>query len=183
MPKTTYLRIIIITESQTIGIADENEAKIRFLSILKDKTTKDFSTRFSALDVLYIFLSGNISNITRFKPLKESLIKALDYVRTNRATLRILFLIKHFAAFFRFVYNHFVIISKEPFDFIKILRFKTPVSLDFDKYLFTFLSNIKFLYKLTQFAIPIIASSFLLDSYPPDIYGKPKFRIGTRIYI
>ena len=183
MPKTTYLRVIIVTESQTIGIADEVEAKIRFLSILKDETTKDFSIRFSALDVLYIFPSGSISNAARFRPLKESLIKASDYVRTSRATLRTLFSTRHFAAFFRLAYNYFATISKEPFDFIRILRSKTPVFPDLDKHLFTFLSNIKSPHELTKFAVPIIASSFLLDSYPLNIYGKPKFRIGTRIYI
>ena len=183
MLKTIYLRIIIVTESQTISAADEDEAKIRFFSILKDKMIKDFSTRFSALDILYIFPSGSISNAARFRPLKESLIKALDYIRTNRATSRTLFLTRHFAAFVKLACDYFATISKEPFDFIIILRSKNPVSPNLDKHLFTFLSNIKSPHKLTEFAIPIIASSFLLDSYLPDIYNKQKFRIRLEFYI
>ena len=128
MPKTTYSRVIIVTESQTIGVADEDEAKIRFLSMLKDETTKDFSTRFSALDVLCIFPSGSISNAARFRPLKESLMKASDHVRTSRTTSRTLFSARHFAAFFRLACDHFATTSKEPFDFVRTSRSKTPVS-------------------------------------------------------
>jgi hypothetical protein len=128
MPKTTYPRVIIVTESQTIGVADEDEAKIRFLSMLKDETTKDFSTRFSALDVLCIFPSGSISNAARFRPLKESLMKASDHVRTSRTTSRTLFSARHFAAFFRLACDHFATTSKEPFDFVRTSRSKTPVS-------------------------------------------------------
>ena len=181
MPKTTYPRVIIVTESQTTGVTDEDEAKIRFLSILKDETTKDFSTRFSALDVLCIFPSGTISNAARFRPLKESLMKASDHVRTSRATSRTLFSARHFAAFVRLACDHFATTSKEPFDFVTTSRSKDPVSPDLDKHL----SNIKSPHELTEFAGPIIASSssFLLDSYPPDMHGKPKFRIGTRIYV
>lgn len=73
MPETTYPRVIIVMETQTPDIINEDEARNRLFLMLKDETTKDLSTRFFALDVSCIFSSGSISNAVRFRTLKEIL--------------------------------------------------------------------------------------------------------------
>jgi hypothetical protein len=51
-------------------------------------------------------------------------------------------------------------------------RVKNPVASNLGDHLADFLHNIKTPQKLLEFAIPVIASSFLLDSHPPDMYYK-----------
>jgi hypothetical protein len=42
------------------------------------------------------------------------------------------------------------------------------------EHLSIFLKHIKSAKELTEFTAPVIASSILLDNYPPDTYSKPQ---------
>lgn len=75
-------------------------------------------------------------------------------------------------AFFKYATDHFGRSTREPFDFVKALRLLNPIALDLDTHLSNFLKHIKLPEELTDFAVPMITSSLLLDYYPPGIYGK-----------
>jgi hypothetical protein len=46
------------------------------------------------------------------------------------------------------------------------------VALDLDEHLFNFIKHVKAPDELTEFVVPVIASSLLLDNYPPDAHRK-----------
>jgi hypothetical protein len=154
-----------------IGLGAFNKAKDVFLGEFKKETTKEFAERFSALDIVAASSEGRMSVHARYKRLEERVVQASDQVRFNRAETRTLFSARHFAAFFRHACDHFARNPREPFDFVKASRLRNPVSVDLDKHLSNFLKNIKSPHELTEFAVPVISSSFLLDHYPPDMHG------------
>ena len=98
-----------------------------------------------------------------------------DHVQMKRLEAKFLFLARHFAVFFNLACNHFAATFKESFDFVKMSRYQNPVLSDLSKHLSKFFLKIKFSYNLMEFALPMVASSFILDSYPPDMHGKPSF--------
>jgi hypothetical protein len=58
------------------------------------------------------------------------------------------------------------------FNFITASRIENPVLINLRGHFIDFLQNIKNYEKLLDFAIPVIASSLLLDSHPPDMHCK-----------
>lgn len=172
LSKATYPRALVVVETTLPGIESEMEAKGALLDALKAETTKDLAARFSALDVVTVPSDGKISAPVRYKRLEEYLVKASDQVRMKREDTKTLFSTRHFAAFFRHACDHFARTLREPFDYIKASRLRNPVSVDLDKHLSNFLKQTKSAQELTEFAVPVIASSLLLDHYPPGMHGK-----------
>ncbi len=150
----------------------KNEIKNRFLSMLKDETTKDLSAWFFVLDVLCIFSLDDILNKARLKSLKECLMNASDQVQMRRMIWRTFFLTRHFVIFFQLAYDHFAWTFKKFFDSIRVSWSWNSLSSDLNKHLFNFLSKIKSLYKLTKFAVSAIAFFFLLNSCSSNMHSK-----------
>jgi len=172
LPKSAHPWLIIVAETTTLRDTVKEGTKKLFLSMLKDETTRDVSTLFSAFDVLCILPDGQVSAKSRFRPLRECLMNASTQVQLSKMDTRTLFSARHFNVFFKLACDHFAITSNEPFDFISTSRRQNPVSPDLNKHLSNFLLNIRSSHELTEFAVPVMASSFLLDSYPPDMHGK-----------
>jgi hypothetical protein len=93
-------------------------------------------------------------------------------VRKSREDRRTLFSVTYFAAFLKYAYRHFLETINKPFNFIRALRIYNPVAPNLVEYLLNFLKYIKSTNKLTEFIVPITASSLFLDSYPPKVYSK-----------
>ncbi|KAH8591179.1 hypothetical protein B0O99DRAFT_719438 [Bisporella sp. PMI_857] len=159
LPESTYPRVIIVTDKIPLGAYEEKEARKAFLWMLRDETTHELSKQISDIHVVAL------SQIT------ES-----DEVRRNKEDARTLFFATHFAAFFRYVCDYFSQTSNGPFDFIKASRKHNPVAKDLAEHLSIFLKHIKSAKELTEFAVPVIASSILLDNYPPDTHTEDVFR-------
>jgi hypothetical protein len=176
LPKAAYPQVLVVVETTTPGIESDSEARDVLLAALKEETTKDLTERFSALGVVTVSSEGKASAQGCPQRLKDHLMKASDRVRTNREDTRTLFSARHFAAFFKHACDHFSRTIREPFDFIKASRLRNPVSVDLDRHLSTFLKKIKSARELTNFAVPVIASSLLLDHYPPGMHRKSGFR-------
>ncbi len=133
----------------------------------------DVSEQFSDIRLLSLAArKRNLSNKARHRELFEQLLNFSDQVREARVKTRTLFSAHHFAAFFHYALNHIAATSVEPFNFIATSRIENPVARNLQNHLVDFLHNIKTPQKLLEFAIPIITSSFLLDSYPPDMHCK-----------
>jgi hypothetical protein len=172
LPKITHPRLVIVTESIEPRVDNEKATREYFLLILSIETTKNLFDLFSGLDVIAIFPQSRMSNQSRHRRLKEHLMNISDQVRRNRANTHTLFSAQHFNAFFKHACQHFYSTLDEPFDFIKAARKFNPVPGDLQKHLSHFLEYIKSPQELVTFAIPIIASSFCLDSYPPEAPSK-----------
>ncbi|KAI9767708.1 MAG: hypothetical protein M1839_004369 [Geoglossum umbratile] len=170
LPKSTYPRVVIVTEKIPLGAESEKEARNAFIRMLREETTKDLSEQVSAINVVALFPNGKMSDEARHRCLKERLMDESDQVRKNKGDTRTLFSATHFAAFFKYACDHLSETFEEPLDFIKLSRIQNPIAADLQEHLSNFLKHIKSPMELIEFAVPMIASSFLLDSYPPDIH-------------
>ena len=170
LPKSTYLKVVIITKKIPLGA--ESEAKEAFLWLLGEETTKDLSKLILAINIVALFLNGIIFVNARHRHLKERLMDSLDQVRKSREDRRTLFSATHFAAFLKYAYRHFLETVDEPFNFIRASRIYNPIALNLAEHLSNFLKYIKSTNELTKFAVLITASSLFLDNYPPKAHSK-----------
>jgi hypothetical protein len=122
LPRSTHPRVVVVTEKIPVGAESEKEARTALLWLLREKTTKDLSEQFSAIDIIALFPNGTISVEARHRLLKERLMSSSDQVRKNREDERLLFSTTHFIAFFKSAYDHFSNCTDRPFDFIQASR-------------------------------------------------------------
>ena len=149
-----------------------SDVRKAFLWILSEETTKDPFEQFADINVVSLFPAGTMSAKARHRHLKERLMSASDQVRTMRDEMRYLFSATHFGALFRYACTHFAETIERPFRPIKASKTYNPVARDLDEHLSTLLKHIRTPLALTEFAVPIIASSILLDNYPPGAHSK-----------
>ena len=168
LSKATRPSILIVTEQ---GQAEEATLS-EFKQMLTEETTIDASEQFSDVQVLGLLPRGKISSKGRHRTLKEALLNASDRVRAARSTSRSLFSARDFSAFFDYASDHLAATSSEPFDFILTSRVDNKVSPYLERHLVDFLQRMRSFDQLRHFAIPVIASSILLDSYTPNLHSK-----------
>ena len=172
IPKCASPRVMIVSDEIPPGAKSEKEARETFLWLLREKTTKDPFERISVIDIVALFPANTISIEARHRPLKERLMDGSDQVRKNRKDSQLLFSVTHFAALFKYACGHFAETMDQPFNFISASRRYNPVASDLEDHLSNFLRHVKKPTELTEFAVPIIASSFLLDTYPPGAHSR-----------
>ncbi|KAI9855646.1 MAG: hypothetical protein M1813_009692 [Trichoglossum hirsutum] len=172
LPESTHPIVVIVDEKIPPGAKSEEEARKAFLWLLRKETTIDLFKQISAINIVALFPDGKISTEARYRCLKERLMKGSNQVRKNREDTRTLFSATHFTAFFKYACDHFSETFKEPFDFIKASRIQNPISSNLEEHLSNFLKHIKSPKELTEFAVSMIASSFILDNYPPGTHGE-----------
>lgn len=170
IPKCTYPRIIIVSDKIPPGT--ESEAKKSFLWLFREETAKDPLEHFSTIDVVPLMPDGTISDEARHRLLKKRLLNASDEAQQHREDKRLLFSAAHFSALFKYACQHFAETTERPFDFVKASRTHNPIAPDLEEHISYFLKHIKEPSELTDFAVSIIASSFLLDNYPPGAHSK-----------
>ena len=167
-----YVHPKVIVVSDQISLGSEIEARKAFMWILEEETAKDPFTQISTIEIVSLFPMGAVSNEARYRSLKDRIMNASSQVRRVREDTCSLFTATHFSALFEYACEHFAKTTGQPFSFIKASRTYNPVAPDLQDHLFTFLRHIREPSELTEFAVPIIASSFLLDNYHPDAHSK-----------
>lgn len=167
LPKATYPRVVVVMEATDPGAESDEEAEEALLSELREETTKNPLEMVSALEVVTVPFGGQ-----DYRRLEAHLVRVLNRGRRQKVEARTLFSGRHLTAFFQYATDHFGRSTREPFDFVKASRLPNPVAPDLDTHLSNFLKHIKSPKELTEFAVPMIASSLLLDHYPPDMHGK-----------
>lgn len=172
LPKSIYPRILIVSDKIPLGPISESEARRAFLWMLSEETTKDPFEHLSAINVVALLPNGAVSDEARYRPLKERLMDASNQVRINRETTRYLFSVTHFRTLFNYACIETAETIKKPFNFISASRMYNPTAPDLEEHISTFLKYIRMPTELTEFAVPMIASSILLDSYPPGAHSK-----------
>jgi len=172
IPRSTRPRVVIVTETILPGAENEKEARKAFLWLLSEETTRDLFDQISAIEIIALFPAGSLSVDARHRLLKERIMSGSDQLRKTREDLRSLFSFTHFSAFLKSACEHFSRTAEEPYNFIMASRVDNPFPLDLDEHLMNFLKHIESAKELIKFAAPVIASSFLLDNYPPDSHRK-----------
>ena len=98
-----------------------------------------------------------------------------DRVQKDREARRALYSTAHTAAFLQSASPHFTHSPDTPFDFVQASRANNPVAPDLAEHLSNFQKHIASSTQLTEFAAPLLASTLLLDSHPPDAHGTYPF--------
>ncbi|SCN98200.1 uncharacterized protein FFNC_10015 [Fusarium fujikuroi] len=175
LPEGTRPRVVVVTEKRSGGAEGEREARKDLLTLIGKSTARNILEHISSIEVIELFPDGSLSTEARYRPLKERLINGSDLAREQRREAQLLFSATHLTALLERACEHFCDTLGEPFDFIKSSRAHNPVAIDLEDYLSSFLALIKSPIQLTTLAAPTMASSFFIDSYPPDShYFAPK---------
>ncbi|EXJ56219.1 uncharacterized protein A1O5_12675 [Cladophialophora psammophila CBS 110553] len=180
--KPAYPRVIIVSDKIPPRTGSESEARKAFLWMLSEETTKDPFEQFSDISVVALFPAGTMSINARHRPLKERLMSASDQLRAIREETRYLFSATHSCALFRHACTHFAETMERPLNLIKASRAYNPVASDLGEHLSTFLKHIRKPIDLMEFGAPMIASSFLLDSYPPGAHMFDPVSVFRELY-
>ncbi|KIW36756.1 hypothetical protein, variant [Exophiala oligosperma] len=177
LPNTTYPRMVVVMETADPGMQSDKEAEEVLLGELRQETTKNSYELVSALEVVTVPHGGQDC-----RRLEEYLVRALDQVRRQKIAARTLFSGRHLSAFFKYATDHFGRTTMEPFDFVQASRLQNPVTPDLGSHLSNFLKQIKSPEELTDFAVPMIASSLLLDHYPPGMHAFNPEHVFQTLY-
>ncbi len=135
---------------------------------LHDESLKEF---FSSIKVLHL-AGEQLSPLARFRRLKELLWREMDEMRQTRQNLDCLYSAKHTARFFRMTVGHIAASTSRPFDFILASRRGNEVEPDFVHHLSRFLRCGEDHQVPRDALMTFIASSIMLDVYPPKMHGK-----------
>lgn len=170
LPPSTRPHIIIVESTSS----QEKEPQLleTFLYLLKQKTKHDSSLLFSTIRVVSLLPDGAVSGLARYRRLRECIMDASDQVRSARRASSYLFTASHFFALLDYSCNHLSLTLTEPFNVIRASRTHNPPASDLSQHLVNLLSKITDPNSLKNFAIPLVASSILLDSYPPDMHRE-----------
>ncbi|KAK1991677.1 FabD/lysophospholipase-like protein [Colletotrichum falcatum] len=162
-----------------IVVDDGEETVVRqtFLDMLRAKTSTGVSEIFQGIRVVSL---RHISPKTlrrgppsvRWDVLCNELSYMAETKRIERRLASSLFSANHLAAFLRYAVDKQADVVASPLDFLAVSRIDNPVAPDLETHLAGFLRGFRSLELLRTFAVPVIASSFLLDHYPPGMHRK-----------
>lgn len=161
--------IVVVDQNPGIG-ANENNVREKLFELIRKHTVKDPNAVFSAVETVALFPDESISRSARHRPLKERMMDSLDSARNDRLQSRHDFSATHFGALFKGACAQFAGNLDGSFNFVKIARNSNPIAQSLHAHLSDFLSLVKPPSDIATFAAPMIASSFLLDNYPPGTH-------------
>lgn len=158
-------RVLVVAEKEissgTHQLLDEADFLFELLQ------NPNVSEAFVAPSMLYL-PSDTLSGISRYRPLKDELLKALDLSRQQRRQDGYLFSAAHLYSLFDLALQHACQKPLMPFDFVRSGRRDVPQRKNYASHLTRFL-------KLTdgrEWAdrAAFIASTILVDAYPPGAH-------------
>jgi hypothetical protein len=170
LPESARPRVAIVTDKIPLG--GEIEAKKTFLWLLAEETSKDVWNQISEIDIIALLPHGSISANARQRLLKDRLMKASDHGRRDRQEAQMLFSVSHFTEFLKIASKRYSTLDDEPLNLILASRAYNHLASDVEEHITNLLIHIKSAGELTKFAAPIIASSILFDTYPPNSHRK-----------
>lgn len=103
--------------------------------------------------------------------LRREMLRSLDIIQKSRVEAGMLFSARHTVEFLCTASESVTRSCCEPFDYINRSRNSNPIATDMAKHLTTFLCHFND-ENMKQFALPHIASSIILDQYPPGMHRK-----------
>ena len=126
---------------------------------------------FSSMTILYL-ADEQISSLARHRRLKELIQRQTEEVRHIKQSIGCLFSADHLCSLFSDAIKHTAQTMKTPFDFLASSRLANPVSPAFPQHLEGLLRLCRQGHLSYRFYTSIIASSVLLDAYPPGMHGE-----------
>jgi hypothetical protein len=131
----------------------------------------DLRKTFSSITLMHL-ANQTLSPSARYRPLKEELLRQFDQVRQLRRQKCCLFSANHLQAFYPSVIQHAAGSVSLPINFIMASRIGNEVRSDYADHLLTFLKLCVQLKLPYDDVSSFIASSILMDAYPPRMHSK-----------
>jgi hypothetical protein len=131
----------------------------------------DLTRSFAAIKVIQL-AGEHLSPLVRYRGLKDVVCKALDEARRVRALNTTLFSAVHQAALFQNALCHVAQTIREPFDIIHSTRKGNEIQADYSTHLerfFSLATKLKLPYDSIAY---YVASTILVDAYPPRMHRK-----------
>lgn len=168
--------VIVVNEEESAATYDVLEMELLRCK-LEQESVAVRAEVFSSISIMHL-AGDHVSPLARYRRLKEVLMREVEEARNGRIEQRVHFSAVHFSAFFPLAIDHVAHSVLEPFDHIARTRQGNPVGEDYVNHVTNFISlgNDHFVSwnNLTSF----LASSILMDAYPPRMHSKSA-RSGT----
>ncbi|EWZ29069.1 hypothetical protein FOZG_17182 [Fusarium oxysporum Fo47] len=113
----------------------------------------------------------------RWQVLSSELSKASETSRQARRRSDSIFSVHHLAHFLQYAASVALSVTAEPFSFVKVSRLHRGIAPDLSDHIRSFLGKFELLKTFQQVAVPLIASSLLLDHYSPGMHRRLPERI------
>jgi hypothetical protein len=78
IPRSTRLRVVIITKNIPPSAENEKEARKAFLWLLSKEMTRDLFEQISAINIIILFPASSLSIDIHYRLLKEYIMSGLD---------------------------------------------------------------------------------------------------------
>ena len=124
---------------------------------------------FFSITVLYLG-NGEISNSARHRRLKDTLQRQRDEMRHVRQTFGCLYTASHLTRLYLEALRHLATTKERPFDVVSTARHDMPPQTDYVDHLLNFFSLRPKELAYRKATVAHMASSILLDAYPPNIH-------------
>ncbi|KAE9568008.1 hypothetical protein CGMCC3_g15850 [Colletotrichum fructicola] len=171
-PSTSSVRpwLVVVTNG-----GEENSTRSQLLQAVRRRTDTHVSERFHGVRVISLAETAPRSLRRHLRSLRwDILSNELSYMaetkRVERVLASCLFSATHLAGLLRHAAEHVGDAGAPPLDFLAISRLDSPVAADLPAHLARFLTYCASVDDLKRFAVPVIASSFVLDHYPPGMH-------------
>lgn len=189
LPLTTNPRILILTRCDDLFDFDEQTATTRFVVNLRREAEKkngimteekNTKLRNAQLDnvlnqqfggVRVVGLPNPESTTRAWRALRIRILKDSNELQSRRRDAQVAFSACHFKAFFHMASDHFCTDIVSPFSFIRASRIQNPVSAELSFHMARFLKQVNPA-QIINFAVPMIASALMFDSYLSQMHGK-----------
>ncbi|SCO92742.1 uncharacterized protein FRV6_16870 [Fusarium oxysporum] len=118
----------------------------------------------------------------RWQVLSSELSKALETSRQARRRSDSIFSVHHLAHFLQYAASVALSVTAEPFSFVKVSRLHRGIAPDLSDHIRNFLGKFELLKTFQQVAVPLIASSLLLDHYSPGMHPFDCHQVFRELY-
>ena len=154
----------------------ENNIIAEFERGVRDETSISLLTRFQGVQAVSLSARSSPRCKQRYKhrqwhKFQDELLHLIECATETRIKTRYLYSMEHLVAFLQ---HATTLLSSwsGPFNFISVSRAQHPIGADLELHLSNFLDRISSVEDFKTFALPVIASSFILDHYSPRMHRK-----------
>ena len=170
LPSNVRPRVVIVAPNDSDAVT-HSFLELESLRFSLDQEDQIRRNGVFASITLMRLAGSELSALARHRRLKEVLLKELDLARAIRIEERVLFTANHLASFLQQAVQHTAKSLDQPFDFIAGTRAYNSIGNDYEDHLCRFLQTGLHCYISAGTLIGFIASSILMDAYPPRMHG------------
>lgn len=168
----TRPRVIVVTSADSSSPTHNILETEDFLFNLRRHSHQTILSSFSSITLFYL-PGDHLSQLAQHRGLRENILKQAEEMRGIRSSSQTLFSAVHLHHLYKKAMLHTTETITQQFNFLLAAHGVNKLSMDLKDHLLTFL-ELGARFKLPYDALAShIASSLLMDAYPPDMHSEP----------